>query len=329
MITGLPHNDYIRLSSTLRHSLVAALKTPTQAEPQLVANMVCEIPNAINALKPLGSVEIKADGVFVHGQPFVEYIDLTNQSQRRVEIGDLLLLRTEVQNKEVIERSALLLQAKKNSGIHLKPDSNQHYLYANWPEFKYVRSTSKLNGQNRKVLGMDLYNACKYLLIGGIPFICPRCPGCPGIHSCYFHSSLPWHCTLTAQPSLPKLSLYRCFLNELISFVLGDAGKPFVFPPPNQTIGWDKVIWDLIDVTAEQASEYMRRASSNSKSFRGSGDCFFVRQQMAHSLLDRLDVRNSFNGNEPPDVPDEWLNEDELGGGISIIEFVVSSEGVG
>ena len=143
-----------------------ALSDIGKSEPQLVANLVWEIPRAINNLRFSNGEKITSGGVFVHAQPFVKCKNFPDQTKKAVEIGDLLLLRTEVSGEKITNRRALMLQAKKVSSYSIKPDNvNQHYLYATWPSFEYTRSTEELNGKGRCVTGLDLYNATRYLLI--------------------------------------------------------------------------------------------------------------------------------------------------------------------
>ncbi|MDF3055571.1 MAG: hypothetical protein K0Q74_1478 [Gammaproteobacteria bacterium] len=130
----------------------------------------------------------------------------------------------------------MLLQAKKsNNPLSLsKPDnSNQHHLYAHWPEFEYIRSNRQLNGEKGHVKGSCYHDGAKYLLIG----LSGR-----GINSDHHdtHEYINNFCpAFTAQATMPKLSGYRCFIDELYEFFLGKAGRPFIYKP-NNCIDWDQ-----------------------------------------------------------------------------------------
>ena len=321
-------DDYMNLVEAVCSAVGNAFRSPALCEPQLVANLVWELPRAINKLTPSKGVSIKANGVFVHSQPFVKCKTFPNQKPASVEIGDLLLFRTEVCGEYVLNRRALLLQAKKGSDYSVKPDNaNQHHLYAKWPPFEYVRSTSGLNGKRRHITGLDLYDASRFLLISD--------------HDCwdpldllFCCSSHPYHgCSRTASPTHPKLSHYRPFVRELIYFLLGDAGKSFTRPPPARTRDWDRVINDLITVTAKRSSVFMKRAAG-SEQVRGQGPVFcflsgqpYVSHGILRALCEEKVLRSESSSDGPPQVPDEWFGEDSDSNGISMIEFVVSTEG--
>jgi hypothetical protein len=292
-------------------------------EPQIVANLVWQLPRAINDMATLTGLALRSGGVFVHAQPFVKCKNFPASSPSSVEIGDLLLLRTEMYRGQVSDRRAMLLQAKKVSGFPAKHDNaNQFYLYNNWPTFEYVRSTKYLNGKKRQVTGLDLYDASRYLLIADHVYSSQR----------YGHLIFPHHCyVLTASPTMPDLSHYRCFVSELIDFLLGDAGKAFSSPPPARTRNWDRVIEDLINVTAKQVSVYIKRAAASTAQARGQGLLFFSDVQQTtdgylHTLLDGKYPEYENMNEVLFQVPAEWTDGDNESGGISIIEFIVSKE---
>lgn len=117
--------DIARLGHAVSCAVGDAFWYTTRSEPQLVANLVWQLPKYINAASLSGSTKVKAGGVFVHARPFVACTSFPEPKPASVEIGDLLLLRTLVVNKKVEEQHALLLQAKKAS-IPATPDnSNQ------------------------------------------------------------------------------------------------------------------------------------------------------------------------------------------------------------
>ena len=320
----LPPDLQRRLANQLWDGLESALQNPRQSEPQLVANLVYHISRAVNGLGPLSGRRhtVKAGGIFVHQQPQVLCDDYPEPPPKSVEIGDLLLLRTEVRDSVVRSRSALLLQAKKYKTLPVTPDNrNQYHLYATWPRFTYTRSTKKLNGKKRRIAGLDLHSASKYLLLGSNPQGCTNCP----------LQYLPNACkgAMTAQPTMPSLNHYRCFLQELFDFFMGDLGKSFQLPSQPRTRGWDRVMEDLITVTANRATKYIRDAFFEADPYRGQGLCFvtghFSEEGAFHRLPNSL-IRQYLLRDGPPEVPAEYYEEDPDGGGISTIEVVVSSQ---
>ncbi len=324
----ISHDDHRNLYYAIEKSLSEALKNPSQSEPQLIANMVWHIPRQINGFTLCkNGLNIQAGGVFVHQQPQVSCGNFPEAMPQSVEIGDLLFLRTEKRNGTVSSRSALLLQAKKISSLPASPDNkNQHHLYAKWPPFEYVRSTSALNGKKRYLTGPDLYNAGKYLLIGKNSCCCLDWPFC---HR-FFHL-LDHHCVLTAQPSYPEISQYRCFLVELTDFILGEAGKAYHSPAPKRTRNWDRVIHDLTFMTGIKASEYIRRASQRTSPSRGQCLSFLSGNfKVPDSLLCLMGLSGQTENNlgSPPEVPPEYFRGDSSDGdgGVSVIEFIVSTD---
>lgn len=249
-----------------------------------------------------------------------------------------MLIRTLVVHDKVKERRALLLQAKKVDGIPTTPDNkNQWHLYEQWPRFTYASRSGDLTGRSRRIKEPDMYDAAKYLLINS--------SAAARYHfeiegPCYWYHGWPEVCMpLTAQPTKPEISRYRCFLNEIVEFLAGNAGKAFDKAMP-RTLGWNRVIKDLIDETAKAKTIFMGRAAGGTaKSTRGSGVlyCALVNQvdhflvvgsadpgKDTHSRATDDWPKDGSEGNDifPPQVPNEWP-EDGDGGGISIIEFVV------
>ena len=327
-----PHADLIKLGIAINDALAFSLRDLSKKEPQLVANIVYHLPKAINSIRFSGGLHVQAGGVFIHGQPFVKCGSFPLKKPASVELGDLLLLRTGIHNGHVIDRRAMLIQAKKFKRLPISSvDQNQHHLYAQWPEFEYVRS-GDLNGKIRHIRGIDLYNGSKYLLIGP-KNICAFCAPCCSSNKCMAAShSIPisCHCVLTAQPTEPDLSHYRCVLNDVFDFILGDAGKPYMTPPPPKSRNWDRVIEDLTTSTAKRTSRIMGTASSGMSSRRGVSLCFMLGDIHPASAFSKAGVHEGTYGEGmegPPEVPPEYDYYDEGEGGIASIEFVVESQG--
>ncbi|QVL36758.1 hypothetical protein [Aminirod propionatiphilus] len=316
-----------------------AFENTAQHEPQLVANLVWHLPKQLNSitLSSKGN-SLKTGGVFVHAQPFVRADSFPKTKPESVEIGDLLLLRTAYQAETLIDRRAMLLQAKKTANLSARLyNENQHYLYAHWPIFEYVQSTPRLKGQKRHIKGLDVYDATKFLLIANGPLLFSPC--CCGSAPFLRHYCLRHHCfghcpALTAHPTEPCLSHHRCFAMDLLDFIFGASGKTYNEEFHHRVNGWDKVIEDLTKITAKRNSVFMERASGRVS--RKRGELMFALlphegmpsfSRFSHLELCAPDI-TGMDG--PPSVPDSNYGEDgEEERGISILEFAINinSEG--
>jgi hypothetical protein len=320
----LRYCDVVMIGKTVHEALHYAFQDRSRSEPQLVANFVWALPNFIkkNEAKFSGATKIKAGGVFIHSRPLVTY-DVS--FPRTVEIGDLLLIRTLVINKNIKEQRALLLQAKKAKIIPAQPDNQKQWsLYEKWPRFTYARGSGALKGKKRHINEPDMYDAAKYLLIGSHPLSCDW--AC--IHDmdyCLFHIHKPddsRYACWTAHPTRPQLSRYRCFACELIEFLAGNAGKVFEEPVPI-TRGWNRVIKDLINMTSKAKSIFMQRAAAGLKVGSSRGTALFCTTTTKQSNF-FLVAGDCEWIKEPQDVPSEWSKDD--GSGISIIEVIIEQK---
>jgi hypothetical protein len=322
MIKLMPE-EYLKLINAIKRGTGNAFSCSSKTEePQLVANLVHEIPTALNNPALAGNLKgikkISAGGVFVHSGLFVAYSDTSEKSKNPVvvEIGDILFVCNEVSNCEVINRRALLFQAKKAEYIPVPhPDKKQWYLYANWPEFTYKRggSSEKLNGAPRRIVEHDMYDAVKYLLIyenGEIRWYDRLC-----LEPYIIESN-----AITAQPTCPELSRYQCFDREIANLIIGNAGKPFCYQPPADDKGWNRVICDIINITACHKSKYFKGRGDK----RGQGDlCYITEFLSPYSIFGFLQAGNNFGGQPPGDVE---IGEPNEGGGVSIIEITVEKD---
>ena len=303
---AIVRDDIIKLRKQLSEKLLS-LKD-LKNEPRIVAQMVRAIPDAINGFSFSNGLRVNAGGVFVHQQPKVTCECFPETS---VEIGDLLLLR-----KEGNQSRALLLQVKRrqSSCREIKPDNeNQHKLYYSWPKFKYIRSTPELNDKTRHIKSKDIYMGAKYLLISDQHCQCQRCEKfcCHGdCCSCSLGYGM-----YTALPTMPHLSLFHCFIDELIQFFIGCAGKFYCQLHPNSSqTGWNKVISDLTDITANLFSK-------GTNGPRGHG-IYRYRGSTSLSIPRFLDISHI------PEIPDNLEMDsgfDDNTGGPSIIEFTIVS----
>lgn len=309
------------LHDAICSALQKALRNSALPEPQLVANLVWELPKYINTISMPGAMKVSAGGVFVHARPFVATASFPQASPKSVEIGDLLFIRTLVQGDAVAERRALLLQVKKVAGIPAVPDNeNQWHLYEKWPAFTYASRSGGLAGKGRRISEPDMYDAAKYLLIGA--------DGCCQQNSCC-DGAMWWRgywpdvfAHYTAQPTRPNIGRYRVFAIELVDFLIGNAGKAFS-APASGAVGWDQVVYDLIAETAKAKSKFMERAAGNSRgAARGNMTWIFMTSAgKAHHYL-VANGSGAMDADVPPIVPNEWA-QDSDGDGISIIEVIV------
>lgn len=309
----------MRLRSELQLALWDALVLDAQRiradEPQLVANMVCRIPNRVNSLPPFagGRLTVKSGGIFVHGQPQVNSRKF-NPSHKSVEVGDLLLIRNERQyGGPPTAHSALLLQVKRYKRLLEKPyNKNQHYLYAQWPHFTYTSPSSLSTEPPRHVTGSNTYDGTKYLLIEEKVH-----------HRTHVLNELGG--IMTALPTQPSLSHHQHFLGELVDFVLGDAGRAFASPPPPATIDWDKVVEDLLEVTRNRGAAPMSRARTSGARDRREAFFFITGSFDQSSVFVEYDAQSDpyySNFDDPPEIP---VEREEEGGGIPTIEFTIDS----
>lgn len=169
----------------------------------------------------------------------------------------------------------------------------------------------------------DIYDGAKYLLIctgAGTPGLYQMCcGGCPFCLCDDWSSAFTY---LTAQPTKPHFSQYRCFLGELVGFLAGVAGKTFDDPAPD-TCGWNQVVDDLITETANAKSIYMGRATQeDGKSSRVSGQ-LFITSAKASDFFTVAGGSESGGLDGPPTAPEEWGSSD---GEISIVEVIIEQK---
>lgn len=291
------------------------------SEPYLVARLVKDIPNAINNdIAPLfrqNGCDVSAYGVFVHQQPQVKTNSYPDPTPAAVEIGDLLLIHTNIDARGNTKRFALLLQAKKVSKIPAKPDNkNQLHLYLNWPAFEYVRSPG-LNGLRRQISGPNYYSGARYLVLrgqGGSKAFTQL--NCANNRTCL---SCPGFSAATAKPQTPYLTNHNCFSGDIYGMLFGTEGREFQLPPAQGCIDWDQVIADILNATAHR----IRREMGGP---RGYGQDVYAYGRTQRSSLGEnvLPFINEYGSTDspPPNRPLIDYERDELPSGMPIIEIV-------
>lgn len=317
--------DDSRLHRAICDALSNSLAKLTESEPQLVARLAVNIPKEVGAI---GNFPISSSSIFVHQRPYVKY---TGMSSKKIEVGDLLLIRTLKRKDGTVTRTALLLQAKKSDFKNIanisQGNQDQHDLYAYWPKFTFA--SSPLKGQDRFVRGPNMQNGSQYLILpknspSKFKMFCHR--------YCCEQECMPccnYSCSLTAFAPPSKLSRFRCFYVELIDFILGNAGRTFQYQPCDGSIGWSQFITDLIIATNEKYSKKIKTME------KAGGDGFRKNEIMFFSLSENFDKKDSLfatalddNGDEKQDNIEELINQigdkwGEQDGGISTIEFII------
>lgn len=256
--------DQVKVKRLILKAIHSAFNDVQKSEPELVANLAYNIPKRLNRIT-LGNVSFLVGSVFIHQKPYVKNIsNPSSWKSKYVELGDLLLINNLVENNKTIQRTALLMQAKKflkNKENSIKPDNpDQLDLYSNWPKFEYIRCP-QLNGQKRYIdckKETDIFNGAKYLLINKRK----------GILGDY-----------VSDPTMPTLTRFKPFYSELFDFITGNAGKEFVqLGFGSGDIGWSRVIYDVIYNIYFQnlPIKIAKNLPTSNKKTRGFGDRGFV-----------------------------------------------------
>lgn len=147
------------------------LKSKPQ-EPDFVAGLVLEstpgIHFALKAILAPNNISVSMHAVFCHQKPLVSFNALSRAS---CELGDILFVYVHYPRSRSPRRNAVLFQAKVSNilpySIH-NNEKDQLYLYANWPDFTYTRS-SLLSGKSRSVRPKAPHAGAQYLLIDSSP----------------------------------------------------------------------------------------------------------------------------------------------------------------
>lgn len=290
-------------------------------EPDIVASLVLNGTKIIenewrNVFNSVG-IQIAVTGIYCHQTPKVNFSGMKSES---CELGDLLWCHVHSDIDGTVIRNAILYQAKKSADqpYHLRGnDEDQLKLYSTWPAFTYVTSGS-LNGQKRHVKPSAPRRGAQYLLIDDRPPERPESgilgsPGTYPIGSCIPSNLIMDHCDL-------GLELVHSL--ELLS------GDPFDDRiTAIQENGWSKVVWDILESSAQKAFRRAKSGYSNQPRTSGASPseidgCFYARfpsiRPSRRSLLQEL-VDFSFSNNDLPSNRQEGQWFDEGGGGVSVV----------
>ena len=328
------HRDRTLIVREIRQVLTDAVRDKHQKERQLVANLVRELPRAVNhKLAPIfqnHGVGLSAAGILARESVLVEVTDGSRAKARGTEIGDLLLVVSLCQNSGAVNRTALLLQARRSTGEYPPQPENsvRHQLYSCWPEFTYVKAGPDLNGCQRRVGPPHLYNGAKYLFLrsGDCPWPPFFCHDAGARARWNLACSNPFQLfSYTAFPTSPELTNFNCLVTELYDLLFGNGGRRFRFRPEGHT-DWDQVITDLVEATAALAAAYPKLAHGGN----GPGDAL-TGKSMGHQpgLLGRVLEEAGLSGwpwkdEGAVEVSAGAKRGDDIDhGGISIVEIVI------
>lgn len=221
-----------------------SLSSASFQEPDFVALLVVHgVPELEKRwrriLKPYG-ISVSVTGVYTHQSPKVCFQGNT------CEIGDLLVCHFHRAKDGRRKQCALLLQVKRMHTFPSKLKSRrelvQLLLFSRWPAFTY-ESPGFLKGQLRKIYPSAPRRGAQYLLLRDQPsfgsLLCCGC-SCRSYGCCNAFVASPWEILV------PRCCLSLEFVN-LLSFT---AGNRFLERSKlrQNSRGWSRVIWDLIEV---------------------------------------------------------------------------------
>jgi hypothetical protein len=246
------------------------------------------LPELHKALvKEMPGMQTRVAGVFCHGRPKVRFV---NGSRAGVgcELGDLLLV-TRYRNGATISTRALLLQMKKGGPTYPSPRSKEYRqvaLYTAWPEFTFF------GGLRRNVRPKKAHPGAQYGFL-------ELCDG--GCGNCQ------------VETAIPKSTACRGLADLVVDMVHQAGGRETMLPPPDKGVGWDRVIWDLLQNSAGAVYSWKRGTVSEERLFNGGLFVSPTRSQVP-LLLESLVASDEFtdrHGLGPRDFTFAAAMEDE------------------
>ncbi len=144
LVPTLANDADLAIDQVLRNGVPPLGLGPPKSEPAFVAAFVLGAVADIAArwrahLRPLG-MRIRATGVFVHGAPRVSFTD-SSGGRKSCELSDLLVVLDDERAGKLIDRQAVLVQAKMAPGgtttLTRPGDLTQHDLMSGWPPFTF------------------------------------------------------------------------------------------------------------------------------------------------------------------------------------------------
>ena len=233
-------------------------------EPDFVASLVLKstriIENGWRNVFNLFDIQIAVTGIYCHQTPKVNFNGMKGSS---CELGDLLWCHVHSDKNGNVSRNAILYQSKKSSKqpYVIPPGSDQIKLYTAWPAFTYTSSGTLLNNQKRQVKPAAPRRGAQFLLIDDRPPENPEAgvlgiPGTYPIGSCMPNNPLIDHSDLGLE------------LVHSLEFLSGDPFDDKI--TALQEIGWSRVIWDILDSSADKAFRRYRSGYRNKPRISGA-----------------------------------------------------------
>lgn len=304
------------------------LKTRPQ-EPDLVAGLVLEstpfLYAALRAILTPHRIGVSLTSVFCHQKPEVAF----SSPAKSCELGDVLFAYVHTPKDGPCIRNALLFQAKMSSKQPYPvraAERHQLQLYAEWPDFRYTRS-SVLTGQTRKVNPKAPHAGAQYLLIDDRP------PNEPASGLLGFPGTYPIGCCM------PDMSLHHHadLASELFYLLIFRTGTAFM---DHSTAGsandWSQVVWDIIESGMRNCFNRKRSGHRSSpRSSAASSDGLYFCQKSSNTCIDTVsqavgncDVSLLFksSGDEPPRKSDKQTNDSDPELGVSLILIETSEQ---
>jgi hypothetical protein len=257
-------------------------------------------------------ISVTTCGVFCHQSPIVELFGTSAKHGNRCELGDILFVFT-FRHGSTVARNALLLQAKLEKHrqlmsygiVDVGDGGPQFVLYNQWPPFRYVRG---LTG-TRSVQG-GLHRGAQYAFFAyDRRYLRPY-----WLHA---HAAMASNHTVAAPLG-----------GELFDVLTGQSGRPFSDRATAANGNdWDRVIWDLLDITAQRT--FNLRSSKSKNAPRGSSNVvrgsieppYLMRFASGLSADDLKEQWGSLRSTTPPDQPPwgEDVMPDDEPSGISTV----------
>ncbi len=239
--------------------------------------------------------------------------------------GDILFVYVHTTRSGSIKRNAILFQAKVSAKQPYKlhsSENNQLFLYEQWPDFIYKRS-SFLNGQQRTVTPKTPHSGAQYLLIDDRP------PEEPESGLLGFPGTYPVGCCMPDETLLDHTHL----ADELFSLITFRTGRPF---DDNKTSAsshdWSRVIWDLLESGMKKT--FNRKNSGRHHTPRVAGDTIQMMDGLSFSKSTSRQSQNTateilgknsanliygWNSNFPPRNNDWHDGEEGTQSGVSLV----------
>ena len=330
MIYPVSHGAYRSLYQALAKAVSAGIASGSPKEQRIVYELSREISGAVDTWNQnynnWSPFNVECNSFFLHQRPYI-----VSPGINRIEIGDLLLVQKELGAAgDLVSSRAILMQAKNTHGrdpVNYSPsytpgNREQWDFYATWPSFNFV-DVAHFGAQCRDVTGLDLYDASRYLLLecGGnhSATVCSACNS-----NCHPSGRSAHCCAITAYPTQPELSHYRCFISEVVQLIFGNAGKLLASPVKGST-GWKDLIDDLDRVTGPQLVPPSFLGQHVPTPVSPTRGCY-LRNSWNLSTNRHYGDNGVAAGNGPgkPTIPGEDHQSNDDTEGFSIIEFVVT-----